>query len=90
MKRKILAIVVAAVWAGSFYAWGRHDGVSKGEMSMKMPFTVTVVMNDKKDEAKPEEKKSEEINYVQISDRMCGTESAPAPAPKTEGAPKQY
>jgi hypothetical protein len=87
MKRKILALVVAVLWAGGFYAWGRHDGVSKGALAMKMPFTVTFVTAG--EQAKPEEKKAEEIDYVQISNHACGTE--PAPAPKAaEGAQKTY
>ena len=87
MKRKILAVVVAGLWAGGFYAWGRHDGVSKGALSLKSPISVTFTLNDKKDETKPEEKKEAEIDYVSISHQACGTE--PAPSPKSEGA-KQY
>lgn len=35
MKKKFAgAVVIMALWAMGFYAWGRHDGVAKGAMEV--------------------------------------------------------
>ena len=67
MKKKVfLAALMMTVWAGGFYALGRHHGVTKGKLEIP---TVNVKWGSQ--EPAQKEATAEVVDYVAISNAVC-------------------
>jgi hypothetical protein len=74
-RNKWVAVVMMAVLMSGSYMFGRYHGSTKG--AMEFP-SIQVKWDSSSEESKEATEKTQEVNFVEISDAMCSGEPMPA------------